>query len=170
MGSNVLLSNIYASAGKWTDVAKVRLHLKEKGINKVPGTSLIEVNGTIYEFTSSDDSHPEKNQISDMLEEINCRLRDAGHEPDLANVLLDVDEHEKEYFLSRHSEKLAISFGLINTAQRMPIRVVKNLRICSDCHSFAKLVSQIYDREIVIRDYHRFHFFREGICSCNDYW
>ncbi|PON80007.1 DYW domain containing protein [Parasponia andersonii] len=169
-GIHVLLSNIYASAGKWTDVAKVRLHLKEKGINKVPGTSLIEVNGTIHEFISSDDSHPENGHISRMLQEINCRLRDVGHEPDLANVLLDVDEHEKEYFLSRHSEKLAIAFGLISTAQGMPIRVVKNLRICSDCHSFAKLVSQIYDREMVIRDNHRFHFFRRGLCSCGDYW
>lgn len=169
-GIHVLLSNIYASAGKWTDVAKVRMHLKEKGLNKEPGTSLIEVNGTIHEFTSSDESHPENSQISHMLEEINRRLRDAGHEPDLANVLLDVDDHEKEYFLSRHSEKLAIAFGLISTAQGMPIRVVKNLRICSDCHSFAKLVSQIYDREIVIRDNHRFHFFRQGLCSCNDYW
>ncbi|KAF4352515.1 hypothetical protein CsatB_013143 [Cannabis sativa] len=169
-GIHVLLSNIYASFGKWTDVAKVRVRLKEKGITKVPGTSLIEVNGTIHEFTSTDDSHPEQSQISDMLEEINCRLRDAGHEPDLANVLLDVDEFEKEYFLSRHSEKLAMAYGLISTGQGMPIRVVKNLRICSDCHSFAKLVSQIYGREIVIRDNHRFHFFRDGRCSCNDYW
>lgn len=169
-GVHVLLSNIYASAGKWSDVAKVRLHLKEKGISKVPGTSLIEVDGMINEFTCSDDSHPKQSQISSMLGEISCRLRDAGHVPDLANVLLDVDEHEKEYFLSRHSEKLAIAFGLISTGQGMPIRVVKNLRICSDCHSFAKLVSRLYDREIVVRDNHRFHFFRQGLCSCGDYW
>ncbi|XP_024195521.1 pentatricopeptide repeat-containing protein At3g22690 [Rosa chinensis] len=38
-----------------------------------------------------------------MLQEINSRLRDAGHVPDLDNVLLDVDEKEKEYLLSRHS-------------------------------------------------------------------
>ncbi|KAK6254907.1 hypothetical protein SCA6_016212 [Theobroma cacao] len=169
-GIQVLLSNIYASAGKWTDVAKVRLHLKEKGARKVPGSSSIEINGEIHEFTSGDESHPEMIHIAPMLDEMNCRVRDAGHAPDLSNVLLNVDEQEKEYLLSRHSEKLAMAFGLISTNQGMPIRVVKNLRICSDCHSFAKLASKIYDREIIVRDNSRFHFFQRGICSCNDYW
>ncbi|CAI0465855.1 unnamed protein product [Linum tenue] len=101
---------------------------------------------------------------------MNCRLREAGYSPDLTNVLLDVDEPEKEYLLSRHSEKLAIAFSLINTGQGMPVRVVKNLRICSDCHTFAKSVSKVYNREIIIRDNNRFHFFRHGSCSCKDYW
>ncbi|XP_059625053.1 pentatricopeptide repeat-containing protein At3g22690 [Cornus florida] len=169
-GIHVLLSNIYAFAGKWTDVAKVRLHMKEKGVRKVPGSSSIEVNGTIHEFTSGNESHPEMDHISPMLDEMNYRLRDAGHIPDLTNVLLDVDEHEKEMLLGRHSEKLAIAFGLISTGQGLPIRVVKNLRMCSDCHSFAKLVSKIYGRQIVVRDNNRFHFFQQGFCSCNDYW
>ncbi|KAK2980630.1 hypothetical protein RJ640_011438 [Escallonia rubra] len=169
-GIHVLLSNIYASAGKWTDVARVRLSMKEKGVRKVPGSSSIEVNGTIHEFTSGDESHPETTRVNPMLHEINCRLKDAGHIPDLTNVLLDVNEQEKEFLLSRHSEKLAIAFGLITTSQGMPVRVVKNLRMCSDCHSFAKLVSKVYDREIVVRDNNRFHFFRQGLCSCSDYW
>ncbi|CAL8073932.1 unnamed protein product [Prunus armeniaca] len=169
-GIHVLLSNIYASAEKWADVAKVRLHLKEKGIHKVPGSSSIEVNGMIHEFISGGDTNTEKSQLTLMLQEINCRLREAGHVPDLDNVLLDVDEKEKEYLLSRHSEKLAIAFGLIGTGQGVPIRVVKNLRMCSDCHSFAKLVSRIYNREIIVRDNNRFHFFNQGLCSCSDYW
>ncbi|GKV19643.1 hypothetical protein SLEP1_g29872 [Rubroshorea leprosula] len=169
-GVHVLLSNIYASAGKWTDVANVRLELKEKGARKVPGSSSIEINGKIHEFTSGDESHPEMSQIALMLEEMNCKVRDAGHVPDLANVLLYVDEQEREYLLSRHSEKLALAFGLISTGPGTPIRVVKNLRICSDCHSFAKLVSKIYNREIIMRDNNRFHLFRRGTCSCNDYW
>lgn len=169
-GIQVLLSNIYASAGKWNDVAKVRLSLKEKGMCKVPGSSSIEVDGMVHEFTSGDARCPENSDIEAMLQEVNYRLRNAGHVPDLANVLLDVDEHEKEYLLSRHSEKLAIAFGLVNTTPGTPIRITKNLRMCSDCHSFAKLVSQIYDREIVVRDKHRFHFFGQGFCSCSDYW
>ncbi|XP_050373048.1 pentatricopeptide repeat-containing protein At3g22690 [Argentina anserina] len=172
-GSHVLLSNIYASAGKWADVAKVRLQLKEKGIQKVPGCSSIEINGVIHEFISGGGdtgTHIEKSHIELMLQEINSRLRDAGHVPDLENVLLDVDEKEKEYLLSRHSEKMAIAFGLIGTQRGVPIRVVKNLRMCSDCHSFAKLVSRIYEREIIVRDNNRFHFFNHGVCSCSDYW
>ncbi|XWS13685.1 hypothetical protein CRYUN_Cryun36dG0059200 [Craigia yunnanensis] len=58
-------------------------------------------------------------------------------------------------------------FGLISTNQGMPIQVVKNLRICSDCHSFAKLVSKIYDRELIVRDNNGFHFFCRGnILAC----
>ncbi|PRQ44728.1 putative DYW domain-containing protein [Rosa chinensis] len=174
-GMHVLLSNIYASAGKWgVDVAKVRLQLKEKGIQKVPRSSSIEVNGVIHVFTScgtgDTDTRTEQSHIALMLQEINSRLRDAGHIPDLDNVLLDVDEKEKEYLLSRHSEKLAIAFGLIGIGKGVRIRVVKNLRMCSDCHSFATLVSRIYEMEIIVRDNNRFHFFSQGLCSCSDYW
>ncbi|KAL2317228.1 hypothetical protein Fmac_031104 [Flemingia macrophylla] len=170
VGIHVLLSNIYASAGKWADVARVRLQLKEKGVQKVPGSSSIEVHGLIHEFTSGDESHAENTQIGLMLHEINCRLIEAGYIPDTTNVLLDVDEQEKEHLLSRHSEKLAMAYGLITIGKGVPIRVVKNLRMCSDCHSFAKLVSKLYNREIIIRDNNRYHFFKEGFCSCRDYW
>lgn len=169
-GIHVLLSNIYAFAGKWDDVAKVRLQLKEKGVQKVPGLSSIEVNGMIHEFISGDESHPENTKIALMLEEINCRLSEAGYVPDITNVLLDVDLREKKHLLSRHSEKLAMAFGLITTGQGMPIRVVKNLRMCSDCHLFAKLVSKLYKREITVRDNNRYHIFKQGFCSCRDYW
>ncbi|KAL6970448.1 Pentatricopeptide repeat-containing protein [Sarracenia purpurea var. burkii] len=169
-GIQVLLSNIYASAGKWTDVARVRLKMKEKGLRKEPGSSSVEINGVVHEFISNDESHPKMNCIALMLREMNCRIRDAGHVPDLSNVLLDVDDQEKEFLLSRHSEKLAIAFGLLSTNKGMPIRVVKNLRMCSDCHSVAKLVSIIYGREIVVRDNNRYHVFQRGLCSCNDYW
>ena len=138
-GIQVLLSNIYASAGKWTDVAKVRLQLKEKGARKVPGSSSIEINGEIHEFTYGDESHPYMIHIAPMLDEMYCRVRGVGHASNLTNVLFDVDEQEKDYLLSKHSEKLAMA-RLISTNQGMPIRVVKNLPICSDCHSFAKLV------------------------------
>ncbi|KAK7308043.1 hypothetical protein VNO77_41634 [Canavalia gladiata] len=170
VGVHVLLSNIYASAGKWTDVARVRLQMKEKGVQKVPGSSSIEVHGLVHEFTSGDESHSENTQIGLILQEISFRLNEAGYVPDTTNVLLDVDEQEKEQLLSRHSEKLAMAYGLIVTGQGIPIRVVKNLRMCSDCHSFAKLVSKLYNREITVRDNNRYHFFKEGFCSCRDYW
>ncbi|KAL8504012.1 hypothetical protein ACS0TY_022661 [Phlomoides rotata] len=163
-GIHVLLSNIYASAGKWSDVARVRMGMKESGMKKIPGSSLIEVSGVVHEFTSGDESH------ALMLEEINYRLREEGYVADLSNVLVDTNEEEKELLLSRHSEKLAIAFGLVSLGRGMPVRVVKNLRMCWDCHSYAKMVSKVYDREIVVRDNNRFHFFRQGLCSCCDYW
>ncbi|KAF3588579.1 hypothetical protein F2Q69_00030610 [Brassica cretica] len=166
-GSYVLLSNVYASAGRWNDVAKVRLSMKEKGLRKPPGTSLIEIRGKTHEFTSGDESHPEMRKIEAMLDEVS---RELGHVPDLSSGLMDVDEQEKRFMLSRHSEKLAMAFGLISSNKGTRIRIVKNLRVCSDCHSFAKLASKAYDREIVLRDNNRFHFISQGKCSCNDFW
>ncbi|KAJ6929908.1 hypothetical protein NC652_013695 [Populus alba x Populus x berolinensis] len=61
-----------------------------------------------------------------------------------------------------HSEKLALAFGLI--------RIVKNLRICEDCHSVICGASQITGREIIVRDIMRFHHFHDGICSCGNFW
>ena len=69
-----------------------------------------------------------------------------------------------------HSEKLAIAFALLNTKSGTEITVMKNLRVCVDCHLFIKLVSKIVNRQFIVRDATRFHHFRDGICSCKDYW
>ncbi|RVW39110.1 Pentatricopeptide repeat-containing protein [Vitis vinifera] len=98
------------------------------------------------------------------------RLKMEGYAPDTNEVSLDIDEEEKETTLFRHSEKLAIAFGLLTISPPTPIRIMKNLRICNDCHTAAKLISKAYAREIVVRDRHRFHYFKEGACSCMDYW
>ncbi|KAL2456346.1 Pentatricopeptide repeat-containing protein [Forsythia ovata] len=44
-GINVLVSNIYASIDQWDDVERVRKGMEEKNVKKVPGFSLIEVEG-----------------------------------------------------------------------------------------------------------------------------
>jgi len=72
--------------------------------------------------------------------------------------------------LRLHSERLAISFGLLNATHGAPIRILKNLRVCKDCHTISKLISKIYDVEIIVRDRIRFHHFKDGSCSCKDYW
>ncbi|CAN6564228.1 unnamed protein product [Malus baccata var. baccata] len=101
---------------------------------------------------------------------VDIRLKKAGYVPERSEVLLDIDEEEKETALSLHSEKLAIAFGLISTKPRTTIRVVKNLRVCSDCHTATKFISKVYNREIIVRDRNRFHRFRDGSCSCKDFW
>jgi hypothetical protein len=103
--------------------------------------------------------------------EIDTRIRlEEGYIPDRKEVLLDIEEEEKEGALSRHSEKLAIAFALISTSDNTPIRIVKNLRVCQDCHHVTKLISKVYGREIIVRDRARFHLFKDGTCSCKDYW
>ncbi|KAL4202386.1 hypothetical protein AMTRI_Chr02g263480 [Amborella trichopoda] len=166
----VLLSNIYAAAKRWEDVIKVRKMMRERGVKKVPGCTSIELNGEVYEFVAGDYSHPLSNEIYIKLDEMTEKLRMAGYVPRTGQLLFDIDEDEKETAVYRHSEKLAIAFGLIGTEQGAPIRLSKNLRICPDCHSASKFLSKVYSRDIIVRDRIRFHHFRNGSCSCNDYW
>lgn len=170
-GAFVLLSNIYAKAGKWDQVSNLRKFMRDSGIKKEPGCSSIEVKGIVYEFLVGDNSHPFSQKIFSKLDEISEKLRSVGYKPDISDKLQLLEEDNLiEQSLKLHSEKLAIAFGLISTASTQPIRVVKNLRICRDCHTVAKLISQLYDRDILLRDRYRFHHFRGGKCSCMDYW
>ncbi|KAL3812826.1 hypothetical protein ACJIZ3_014094 [Penstemon smallii] len=169
-GAYVLLSNIYAGAGKWEDVARIRTFLNDKGMKKVPGSTSIEVDGLVHEFLVSDRSHPRSNEIYEMLDEVDGLLDRAGFVPDTSEVYYDVDEELKEGVLCQHSEKLAIAFGLISTKPGTTLRIVKNLRVCGNCHSATKLISKIFSREIIARDRSRFHHFKDGFCSCMDYW
>ncbi|KAF9588979.1 hypothetical protein IFM89_017658 [Coptis chinensis] len=169
-GDFVLLSNLYASERRWTDVQKVRRTMLKEGVKKSPGHSLVELQNCVHEFVMGDKAHPQTEQIYKMLEEIMKKLKLEGYVPRTSNVLADIEEEEKENTLSYHSEKIAIAFALINTAPKTPVRIVKNLRVCQDCHIAIKLISKAFDREIVVRDRSRFHHFKGGTCSCNDYW
>lgn len=168
-GVYALLSNIYAGAGKWEDVATIRTQLNDKGMKKLPGCSSIEVDSVVHEFLVGDKVHPRSNEIYEMVDEIDKLLKLAGHVPDNSEVLYDV-ESSKEGDLCCHSEKIAIAFGLISTRPGTTIRIVKNLRVCGNCHSEAKLISKVFRREIIARDRNRFHHFKDGMCSCKDYW
>ncbi|URE25364.1 NPH3 family [Musa troglodytarum] len=156
-GDYVLLSNLYAAVGQWGIVHKLRRSMLKGGVKKMPGHSLVELGNRMHEFVMGDRSHPQSQQIYEMLEEIATRLRLEGYMPRTTNVLADIEEEEKETALNYHSERLAIAFALLNTAPGTPIRIVKNLRVCADCHLVTKLISKIYDRQIVVRDRSRFH-------------
>ncbi|KAL5975489.1 Pentatricopeptide repeat-containing protein [Asimina triloba] len=151
-GCYVLLSNMYASLGKWEAVAEVRLMMKKMDIRKDPGCSWIAIDGKIHEFLVQDDSHPRAKEIQSMLDEMADRLRSVGYAPDTTQVLLNIDEEERESVLYYHSEKLAIAFGLISTTPSTTLRVEKNLRICGDCHLSIKLISKLYNRKIIVKD------------------
>ena len=166
----VLLSNIYAAAGKWEEVLWVRTMMQERGIRKEPGRSWIEVDNKVHVFVVGDTSHSEAKEIYAELRRLSKRIKAEGYIPDTRLVLRNIDEEEKELALCSHSEKLAIAYGLMRTPLAEPIRVFKNLRVCSDCHTATKFISKAIVREIVVRDANRFHHFQDGVCSCGDYW
>lgn len=169
-GHYVLLSNIYAKAGKWEKVAKIRDLMTQRRLKKVPGWTWIEVNNKTYQFSVGDRTHPRSKEIHGKLISLIKKLEVDGYVPDTNFVLHDVEEEVKVGMLYTHSEKLAIAFGLLAIPEGDPIRMSKNLRVCGDCHTFIKMVSGIMRREIIVRDANRFHHFNEGACSCGDYW
>ncbi|KAJ7943276.1 Pentatricopeptide repeat-containing protein [Quillaja saponaria] len=168
--SYVLLSSIYAANGKWEEVAQLRKGMRDKGLRKDPGCSWIKYKNRVHIFSADDQSNPFSDQIYSELEELNYKMLQEGYVPDMSSVLHDVGESEKIKMLNHHSEKLAIAFGLIFIPPRLPIRVVKNLRVCGDCHNATKYISKITQREILVRDAARFHLFKDGTCSCGDFW
>lgn len=166
----VLLANMYAAVGRWSDALGVRNLMKKRGVRKAPGFSWIEVGKSFHIFGAGDTIHPQIELIHKALDELNFEMKKTGYVPETVFSLHDGDEIEKEKILSYHSEKLALGFGLIATASGSPLRIFKNLRICGDCHNALKVISLIRSRTIVVRDVSRFHHFREGKCSCGDYW
>ncbi|GMN41858.1 hypothetical protein TIFTF001_011064 [Ficus carica] len=169
-GDYVILSNLCAKAGKWEDVDVLRKMMKDRGGVKIPGCSSIEVNNVVHEFFSGDGERYVSTELHNALDELVEELKLSGYVPDTSLVSHDMEEEDKEITLRYHSEKLAIAYGLLNTPAGTTIRVAKNLRICSDCHSAAKFISLVSRRQIILRDVQRFHHFSEGNCSCGDYW
>ncbi|KAL9690592.1 hypothetical protein QQ045_010996 [Rhodiola kirilowii] len=171
-GNYVLLSNIYASMARVDDVKRVRKLMKDTAVDKMPGISLVDLNGVVHEFLMGDTTHPQSKEIYEKLEEMNHRLHEYGHKAKTKEVMFDIEQEDKESALSYHSERLAIAFAILSSDQpnSPPVRIIKNLRVCGDCHSSTELISKIYGREIIVRDRNRFHHFRDGACSCSGYW
>lgn len=168
-GYHVLLANIYAAASMWDKLAKVRTIMEKKGLQKTPGCSLVELKNEVHSFYSGSTSHPQSKRIYTFLETLIDEIKAAGYVPD-TNSIHDVEDYVQENLLSSHSEKLAIAFGLLNSSPGSTIHIRKNLRVCGDCHNATKYISLVTGCEIIVRDMHRFHCFKNGVCSCGDYW
>ncbi|KAG0447716.1 hypothetical protein HPP92_028186 [Vanilla planifolia] len=167
----VIMSNIYSRAGRWEEAAGVKKLMRERGVRKETGYSWVETKDKIYVFSSGDETNPRFGEIWTKLEELGEEMKKAGYKPDTSCVLKNLDDEEiKADALRRHSERLAIGFALITFPPGTPIRVMKNLRTCADCHEAIKVMSKVLGREIAVRDSSRFHHFKAGICSCRDYW
>ncbi|CAO2828127.1 unnamed protein product [Amaranthus hypochondriacus] len=169
-GTYILLSNMYAAASQWVDVARIRKLMRERGVKKEPACSWIDIENKVNVFLVDDTLHPEVQQVYDYLEQLGPKLRELGYIPDTKYVLHDMESEQKEHSLSTHSEKLAVAYGLLKLPVGATIRVFKNLRICGDCHNAIKYISKLVQRVIVVRDLKRFHHFKNGECSCGDYW
>ncbi|XVE71080.1 hypothetical protein DITRI_Ditri10aG0121300 [Diplodiscus trichospermus] len=169
----VMISNIYAEAGYWKEYEEVRETAKAKGLRKEAGRSWVEIDKEVHFFYGGDDTHLPIEKIHQVLNEMEKRMKqEVGFVHGVKYAMRDIDEESKEESLRVHSEKLAIGLALLHGgwAEARVIRVFKNLRICGDCHDFIKCLSKILKVVFVVRDANRFHHFKDGLCSCRDYW
>ncbi|CAK9149130.1 unnamed protein product [Ilex paraguariensis] len=166
----VLLSNTYAGAALWENVSKVRKLMVVMEVKKEPGYSCICLGKESEVFYAGETTHHMKDEIFGLLNELDAEMRRRGYVPDTSSVLHDMELQERERQLFWHSERLAVAYGLLKAVPGTVIRIVKNLRVCGDCHTVLKLISSIVEREIVVRDASRFHHFNDGKCSCCDFW
>ncbi|RDY01623.1 Pentatricopeptide repeat-containing protein, partial [Mucuna pruriens] len=171
-GAYVTLSNAYALAGDWENAHNLRSKMKHSGVYKEPGSSWIEIKEITYLFHAGDISKcTQGREMLNLLRELEERMKERGYVGGTTGlVFVDVEEEAKEEIVSMHSEKLALAFGLINTPKGVTIRIMKNLRMCRDCHEAFKLISDIVERELVVRDVNRFHHFKNRLCTCGDFW
>ncbi|KAK8937627.1 Pentatricopeptide repeat-containing protein [Platanthera guangdongensis] len=169
-GTCTILSNIYANAGLWQDVARIRRLMRNSGIKKRPGCSWIHGKKGTAAFYVGDKSHPESQEVYALLGNLIERIKALGYTPKTCFALHDVDDEEKGYLLLEHSEKLALAYGILTSSPGAAIRITKNMRVCGDCHSAITFISMIVDHEILLRDSSRFHIFKNGSCSCRGFW
>lgn len=155
VGYYVLMANIYSDAGRLDGAARVRVMMRRIGLRKDPGVSYVEHGGRVHAFFADDGSHPQAAEIHRLVAELEALVGTGGGDGGGAG---------------RHSERLAVAFGLMNSEPGEKMVVIKNLRVCDDCHGFLRRVSAVVGREIAVRDATRFHHFAGGECSCNDYW
>ncbi|WCJ34968.1 Tetratricopeptide repeat (TPR)-like superfamily protein [Euphorbia peplus] len=170
----VQMSNIYCSGGSYKEAGTIRNEMKGSKVSKEPGLSWIEIGNRVHEFASGGKRHPQRTAICVRLDALVRELREIGYVPETSLALHDIEEEHKEEQLYHHSEKLALAFAIMNETSgnsgRSVIKIMKNIRICVDCHNFMKLASDFLHKEVVVRDSNRFHHFKNGICSCGDYW
>ncbi|XP_047056694.1 putative pentatricopeptide repeat-containing protein At3g11460, mitochondrial [Lolium rigidum] len=171
-GYYVLMANIYTDTGQLDGVVRIRSMMRERGLKKEPGCSYIEHKGRVHLFMADDHSHPQAKRIYELvikLEQMVKEKTDGTAGTEEGRVVEGHSQKAVVPLIGFHSEKLAVAFGMLNTDDS-EIVVIKNLRVCGDCHTFLKTVSAIANRAFLVRDASRFHRFEGGACSCKDYW
>ncbi|MCL7039868.1 hypothetical protein MKW94_007360 [Papaver nudicaule] len=168
----VTMSNTSASVGNWENAYRLRSEMNKSGINKEPGSSWVELRDKVYVFYAGNvKSCARGDEVVNLLKELEVRMKERGYVRGRKGlVFVDVEDEVEEMVLGLHSEKLALGFGLLSIPEGAAIRVIKNLRMCLDCHEFFKAISKIVERDIIVRDVNRFHHFIDGSCTCNDFW
>jgi hypothetical protein len=112
----------------------------------------MEIRSRIHHFSAGEKI--DEDEINKKLEFLITEFKNRGYQ---------YQESEDKVY---HSEQLAAAYGVLNVPTMAPIRIYKNSLICPHCHTFMMFATQVVGREIILRDRKRFHFFKDGQCSC----
>ncbi|PRQ25491.1 putative tetratricopeptide-like helical domain-containing protein [Rosa chinensis] len=97
LGVYALVSNFYAMARRWEGVAGTKKIMKQTGTKKVPGYSLVEVNGELHAFLMEDKSHHHHEDIMLLLNKLYHDMRAIGYVPKSEALLHNFEEaHSSE--------------------------------------------------------------------------
>ncbi|XP_030491480.2 pentatricopeptide repeat-containing protein At4g35130, chloroplastic isoform X2 [Cannabis sativa] len=170
-GCYVLLSNLYAEVGRWDDVERIKSLMEQRGLDKTVGCSIVETKYKTHRFINDDRSHIQTDMIYHVLGILLRKIEENRSTHCSITKFRPIDlKNKRSKSSDYHSVRLATCFGLISTKVGSPVVVRKNTRVCKDCHGAIKKISVITKREIIVGDSKVFHHFRDGNCSCRDYW
>ncbi|XP_047940291.1 pentatricopeptide repeat-containing protein At4g35130, chloroplastic [Salvia hispanica] len=170
-GCYVLLANMYAEVGRWEDVERIRNLMKKQGLKMTSSCSIVEHNGITHNFKNHDKTHGESYAVYEVLDILSRMIgEDSLHFSGVSELKPVESLKARGNSPMFHSVRLATCFGLIKTARGQTVLIRKNVRLCEDCHSATKKISLVTKREIVVGDSKVFHHFKDGRCSCGDYW
>lgn len=83
----VLLSDMYGHLKRWDEKASVTRLMRKKGVKKVPGWSWIESNGDVHAFNAEDYSHPNCQEIYQILRELTCVIKISHDDTSLEDMM-----------------------------------------------------------------------------------
>ncbi|XWS47991.1 hypothetical protein CRYUN_Cryun13aG0033300 [Craigia yunnanensis] len=90
-GCLVLLSNVYATAKRWQDVANVRQKMNEMGVKKPAGRSWVQIDGVVHDFRAGDCADKYASSIYDILWQVTRQAKHEGYESDISEVISVVE-------------------------------------------------------------------------------
>ncbi|KAE8767423.1 pentatricopeptide repeat-containing protein [Hordeum vulgare] len=148
-GCYVLISSMYADAGRWKDVERIKSLMEEKGLRRTDPRSIIELHGISCRFVNRDMTHPESKMIQGVSKFVSGKIgemRVPTNRSDPTSL-----ESRRTTEPNKHSVRLAVVFGLISTkartAARAPAGAAAGGRLRPpDCLQILKMEKAILNR------------------------
>ncbi|XP_059634420.1 pentatricopeptide repeat-containing protein At1g19720 [Cornus florida] len=167
---NALFQRLVLQTYELRGISDDYLNVRKPGIRndskESVGWSWIEIKNTVHTFVAGDKCKLNAETLYSWIRSVEGEIGGP-----YSHAGLCIEEEEWEEIDGVHSEKLAFAFAFTVSPQTsQTIRIVKNLRMCGDCHRMAKFISKTHGREIYVSDSKCLHHFKNGHCSCGDYW